>query len=51
MHYLWEENNRDLVVSPTDYQKELDSVKEGALYGDSYFPKVNEDYKLLLKKN
>ena len=36
-----EENNHDLVVSPTNYQKVLDSVKERALYGDSHFPEVN----------
>ena len=47
-----EENSHDLVVSPTNYQKVLDSVKEHAFCGDSYFPEVNtEDYKLLLKKN
>ena len=34
-----EEDSHDL--GPTNYQKVLDSVKERALYGDSYFPEVN----------
>ena len=30
-----------MVVSPTNYQKVLDSMKEHALYGESYIPEVN----------
>ena len=43
------ENNHDLVVSPTNFQK-LDSVKERALYGDSYFPEVNKRLQIVTEE-
>ena len=45
-----EENNHDLVVSPTNSQKVLDSVKERALCGDSYFPEVNRRLQIVTEE-
>ena len=45
-----EENNHDLVVSPTNSQKLLDSMKERALYGDSYFPEVNRRLQIVTEE-
>ena len=45
-----EENSHDLVVSPTNYQKVLDSVKERAFYGDSYFPEVNRRLQIVTEE-
>ena len=45
-----EENNHDLVVSPTNYQKVLDSQKERALYGDSYFLEVNRRLQIVTEQ-
>ena len=45
-----EENNHDLVVSPTNSQKKLDSVKERALYGDSYFSEVNRRLQIVTEE-
>ena len=44
-------NNHDLVVSPNNYQKVLDSVKECALYGDSYFPEVNTRLQIVTEED
>ena len=45
-----EENNIDLVVSLTNCQKVLDSVKECGLYGDSYFPEVNRRLQIVTEE-
>ena len=45
-----EENNHDLTVSPTSHQKVLDSVKERAFYGDSYFPEVNRRLQIVTEE-
>ena len=45
-----EENNHDLVVSPTNYQEVLDSVKERALYGDSHVPEVNRRLQIVTEE-
>ena len=45
-----EENKHDLVVSPTNSQNMLDSVKERALYGDSYFPEVNRRLQIVTEE-
>ena len=45
-----EKNNHDLFVSPTNYQKVLDSVKERALYGDSYFPEVSRRLQIVTEE-
>ena len=50
VHYLSRENNHDLVVSPTNYQKVLGSVKERALYGDSCFPEVNRKLQIVTEE-
>ena len=43
-------NNYDLVVSSTNYQKALDSVKKRALYGNSYFPEVSRRLQIVTEE-
>ena len=43
-------NSHDLVVSPTYFQKVLDSVKERALYGDLYFPEVSRRLQIVTEE-
>ena len=45
-----EENNHDLVVSPINSQKMLDSMKERALYSDSYLPEVNRKLQIVTEE-